>query len=332
LERNSTQKQILKEVIFMKKLALALLVLFVGAGSALAAYPDQPITLICPFAAGGGTDAVARILATLMQNDLGVPVNVLNRTGGNGVVGHQAILSAKPDGYTIGIGTVELGMFHWMDLAKFSASDFTPICGVNVDSAAITVPADGWKDYASLMADVKANKGKYTASGTVVGGIWHLAMAAWMVGEGLAADHVRWIPSEGAAPAQQEMVAGGVDMVTCSLAEVSALVEAGRAKVLAYMGDERSPKHPDVPTLKELGIPVSTGTWRGVCGPKDMPEDVLKKLEESLTKAVASQDFIDFMNSRGFGIRFLPSKDWGEFMVNADTLLGVVMKEAGLVQ
>jgi tripartite-type tricarboxylate transporter receptor subunit TctC len=102
--------------------------------------------------------------------------------------------------------------------------------------------------------------------------------------------------------------------------------------VIAYLADERSPKHPDVPTLKELGVPVSTGTWRGVCGPKGMPEDVLKKLEESLTKAVASKDFIEFMNSRGFGIRFLPSKEWGEFMANADAQLGVVMKEAGLVQ
>ena len=314
----------------MKKLALALLVFFVFAGSAFAAYPNQPITFICPFAAGGGTDAVARILATLMQNELGVPVNVVNRTGGNGVVGHLAMLTAKPDGYTIGLGTVEMAMFNWMGLAGFTPSDFTPICGVNVDSAAITVPADGWKDYAEFIADVKANKGKYTASGTSVGGIWHLAMAHWLIGEGLAADHVRWIPSAGAAPAQQEMVAGGVSMVTCSLAEVSALVDAGRAKVLAYMGEERFSKYPGAPTLKELGVPVSTGTWRGVFGPKDMPEDVLKKLEDVLTKVVASKEFVDFMNSRGLGIRFLPSKEWGEFTVNANTQFGVVMKEAGL--
>jgi len=318
----------------MKKLslALALVVIFVMAGPSCAAYPDQPITMICPFAAGGGTDAVARILATLMQNELGVPVNVVNRTGGAGVVGHQAILSAKPDGYTIGIGTVELAMFRWMGLADFSAADLTPICGANVDSAAITVPAESWKDYAALMKDVKANKGKYTASGTVVGGIWHLAMAAWLVGEGLPADHIRWIPSEGAAPAQQELMAGGVDMVTCSLAEVSALADAGKVKVLAYMGDERSAKYKDIPTLKELGVPVSTGTWRGVFGPKGMPEDLVKKLEETLMKALASKDFIDFMNSRGFGIRVFSAKEWGEFTRQAGEQFGVVMKEAGLVK
>jgi len=318
----------------MKKLslALALVVILVMAGPSYAAYPNQPITMICPFAAGGGTDAVARILATLMQNELGVPVNVVNRTGGAGVVGHQAILSARPDGYTIGIGTVELAMFRWMGLADFSPADLTPICGVNVDSAAITVTAEGWKDYAALIGDVKANKGKYTASGTVVGGIWHLAMAAWLVGEGLSADHVRWIPSEGAAPAQQELMAGGVNMVTCSLAEVSALVDAGRAGVLAYMGEERSPRYPDVPTLKELGVPVNIGTWRGIFGPKGMPEDVVKKLEETLTKVIASQEFVEFMQGRGLGIRFLPSKEWGEFSIQASEQLGVVMKEAGLVK
>jgi tripartite-type tricarboxylate transporter receptor subunit TctC len=318
----------------MKKLALALtvLVLFLVAGTAHAAYPDQTITLICPFAAGGGTDAVARIVATLMQNELGIPVNVVNRTGGNGVVGHQAILSAKPDGYTIGVGTVELAMFHWTGLAKFTAGDFTPVCGVNVDSAAITVPADGWKDYAALIEDVKANKGKYTSSGTAVGGIWHLAMAAWLVGSKLPADQVRWVPSAGAAPAQQEMVAGGVSMVTCSLPEVSALVEAGKAKVLASMGEKRSPKYPDIPTLTELGIPVTTGTWRGIVAPKGLPEDILKKLEDTLTKVTSSKEFVDFMNSRGFGIYFVPSKEWGDFMAKADSQFGVVMKEAGLIQ
>jgi len=223
-------------------------------------------------------------------------------------------------------------MFQWMGLASFGPADFTPIVGVNVGSAAITVPADSWADYAALMADVKPNEGMYTASGTVVGGIWHLAMAAWLSGEGLSPNHVRWIPAEGAAPAQQEMMAGGVHMVTCSLAEVTALVDAGRAKVLAYMGEERNPIYPDVPTLKEMGIPVSIGTWRGIFGPKDIPEDILNTLEETLTKVVASQEFIDFMNSRGLDISFLPSREWGEFAVQAYEQLGVIMKESGLAQ
>jgi tripartite-type tricarboxylate transporter receptor subunit TctC len=318
----------------MKKLlAVVLFACLLGAGTAHAAFPERPITLICPWGAGGGTDAVARIVAALMQKDLGVPVNVVNRTGGNGVTGHQAILSANPDGYTIGIGTVELAMIHWMGLASFTAADFNPVGGLNVDSAAITVRADSpWQDYKALESEVKANPGKYTASGTSAGGIWHLALAAWLTGAGFKPDQVRWIPSEGAAPAQQELMAGGVDMVTCSLPEVSALVDAGKAKFLAYMADERNPKYPGTPTLKELGVPVSLGTWRGISAPKGIPQDVMSVLESSLAKAAASQEFADFMNSRGFGIKYIPAKEWGKFMQDADTQFGTIMKEAGLIK
>jgi tripartite-type tricarboxylate transporter receptor subunit TctC len=318
----------------MKKLLLAVvaLVLFVGAGAAYAAYPEQPITLICPWGAGGGTDAVARIVATLMQKELGVPVNVVNRTGGNGVTGHQAILSAKPDGYTIGLGTVELAMLHWTGLTQFTAADFNPVGGINLDAATITVPAGAWKDYAALVADVKANPGKFVASGTGIAGIWHLAMAAWLVNAGFPTNQVRWIPSEGAASGQQEMMAGGVDMVTCSLPEVVALVDAGKEKILAYMADERNSRYPDVPTLKELGVPVSVAAWRGISAPKGVPADVMNLLESTLKKVVESKEFIDFMASRELGVKYMPAKEWGEFMVEADNQFGAVMKEAGLIK
>jgi tripartite-type tricarboxylate transporter receptor subunit TctC len=127
-------------------------------------------------------------------------------------------------------------------------------------------------------------------------------------------------------------MAGGVDMVTCSLPEVVALVDAGKTKLLAYMADERNPKYPDVPTLKELGIPVSVGTWRGVSAPKGVPQDVMPTLETTLAKVVASKEFLDFMASRGLGVKYMTAKDWGEFMVQADNQFGVVMKEAGIAK
>src|SRR5436309_10183684 len=116
--------------------------LLVFASFAIAAYPDRPITLIVPWAAGGGTDATARIIGTLLEKEIGQPVNVVNRVGGSGVVGHSAIAQAAPDGYTIGIITVEIGMMHWQGLTDLTGASYTPIAVVNADPAGVQVAAD----------------------------------------------------------------------------------------------------------------------------------------------------------------------------------------------
>lgn len=320
----------------MKKLLASLftVVVLLGFGApSQAAYPDQPISLICPWGAGGGTDAVARIVATLMQKELGVPVNVVNRTGGSGVTGHQAIKTAKPDGYTIGIGTAELVLMHWMGLTDMTVKEFAPIGSVNLDPAGITVSANGpWKTYKEFEDAVRKDPGKYKSSGTGMGGIWHVAQGAWLTSIGLKADALRWIPSDGAAQGLQELVAGGVDCITSSLPEAAAMLNAKRVTALAIMAETRDPNYPDVPTLKELGVDSVTGTWRGIMGPLGMPQDIVDKLEAALKKAVESKEFADFMKSRGYGIQWLTAKDFGAFMLKADEDSGVVMKAAGLAK
>ncbi len=136
-------------------------------------FPTRPVTLICPWAAGGGTDRVARMVASLLEKDFGQPVNVVNRTGGGGAVGHTAGATADPDGYTFTIVTVEITMMHWMGLAQVGPKDFAPIAQVNFDPAAVQVRADAkWNTVRELLDDVKANPGRYKASGTGKGGIW----------------------------------------------------------------------------------------------------------------------------------------------------------------
>ena len=134
--------------------------------SAHAAWPERPITLVVPWAAGGGTDATARIVGALLEKELGQPVNVVNRAGGNGVVGHQAISGARPDGYTIGMLTVEISMLHHQGLTTLTPKDYTPLALMNVDPAAVTVSATSpYKTMADLMKDIQANPGKLKASG-----------------------------------------------------------------------------------------------------------------------------------------------------------------------
>jgi tripartite-type tricarboxylate transporter receptor subunit TctC len=316
-------------------LVVAITVVFsVGLTSASAAdYPKRPITLICPWGAGGGTDAVSRIIATLLKKDLGVPVNVVNRTGGSGAVGHTAMATAKPDGYTIGMPTVEITMMHWMGLTKITYQDLTPVAMVNFDPAGINVLTDSpWQTYKDLEMYVRDNPGKLKDSGTGYGGIWHLAMAGWMKAIGLSPDAIKWIPSKGAAPALQDLMAGGIEMSTCSLPEAATLIDAGRVRPLAIMASQRDPKFPEVPTLKQLGIDWTSGAWRGIAAPKGTPKEIVTVLEKAIAKVVKSDDFTKFMKNRGFGIYYLNTADFAKTLAQADKDNGEIMKAAGIAK
>jgi tripartite-type tricarboxylate transporter receptor subunit TctC len=316
---------------FMRAVVLGALVV---AGSAGAAYPERPVTLIVPWAAGGGTDATARIIASLLEKELGQPINVVNRTGGNGVVGHQAIASAAPDGYTIGMITVEIGSMHWQGVTDLSGASYTPIGLVNSDPAGLEVAADSpYKTAADLVNAIKANPGKLKASGTGQGGIWHLALAGMLRDMKLDPASVPWVPSNGAAPGLQDVVAGGVQLAPVSLPEARALIDAGKIRPLAVMGDKRVALYPNVPTLKEAtGSSWTLGTWRGIAAPKNVPGDVRDRLVGALQKVVASKDFNDFMAKQGFGVSYLGPEDFAKMMAKSDADLGATMKALGLAK
>ena len=299
------------------------------------AYPARPVTVIVPWGAGGGTDATARIVAALLEKDLGQPFNVVNRTGGSGVVGHSGIATAAPDGYTIGMITVEITMMHWQGLTELGPKSYTPLALMNEDPPGIQVSASSpYKTIKELADGIKAAPpGKLKASGTGQGGIWHLALVGWLKAMGLAANHVAWVPSNGAAPAMQDLAAGGLDLTTCSVPEARAIIEAGKARALAIMAPTRNSAFPDVPTLKEAaGIDYSVGAWRGIAGPKGMPADVANKLTASLKKVYDSKEFKDFMNNRGFGVVWGDAAQFARFMDEGDAKMGDAMKAAGLAK
>ena len=307
----------------------------IAAGPALAQnYPDRPITLIVPWGAGGGTDAVARMIAALMEKDLGQPVNVVNRTGGSGVVGHSAIAAAPPDGYTIGMITVEITMMHHQKLTELNPTSYTPIALVNLDPAGFQVRADSsYKTMGDVLAAVKANPGKFKASGTGQGGIWHLALAGWLRDAKVDPATVPWVPSNGAAPGLQDLVAGGVEFVPSSLPEARSLIDAGKVRSLAVMASQRAALFPNVPTLKEAtGSDWATGAWRGIAAPKGLPANVTARLEASVKKAYDSKDYKDFMAQRGFGLLWGNGAEFAGFMAKGDADMKAVMTAVGLVK
>jgi len=318
------------------KLGAVAVAAFLGLGlaSAKAAYPERPITLIVPWAAGGGTDATGRIVASMMEQELGVPVNVVNRTGGSGVVGHSAIATAAPDGYTLGVVTVEITMMHWQGLTELTYENFTPVALYNADPAGLQVRADSeWATAQDVLDAIKANPGEHKGSGTGQGGIWHLALAGMLDAAGIDPAAAPWVPSQGAAPGLQDLVAGGVDIVTCSVAEAQALLEAGRVKSLAVMGDERISAFPDVPTLKEAaGLDWTMEAWRGIAGPEGMPPEVVETIVPVLKKIHDSQEFRDFMAQRGYGVVWGDQEEFAAYMADSDKRMGEIMKTVGLAQ
>lgn len=305
----------------------------VAAVPAFAAWPERPITLVVPWAAGGGTDAVARILAAGLEKELGKPVNVVNRTGGGGVVGHTEIVNGKPDGYTIGLATAEVTTYYWSNTAPFTYEKLTPLALVNFDSAAFNVAANSpWADLRAALDDIKKQPvGHYKLSGMAAGAAYHLAFAGLLQLEGINPKSVAVVPSQGAAPGFQELASGGVQIVPSSLPEGKPMFDAGRVKSLAVMSKEKISAFPSVPTVKDaIGKDYEGGTWRGLAAPAGLPPDVAARLVEATEKVATSEAYKAFLAERGFGYAFAKGPAFGTFLATQHKNNGEIMEALGL--
>ena len=317
-----------------RTLFIALIGLFLLSSlSLLAAYPEKTVTIICPWAAGGGTDRLARFLADQLQKEFGVPFVVVNKTGGGGAVGHGAGAYAKPDGYTLTLVTLEIATMHWMGLTPITYENFEYIIQLNQDPSAVIVRADApWNSVAELLVDIALHPGKYKFSGSAAGTIWDLARIGILHAVGIPPDYVIWVPTKGAAPSIVELLGGHVDVITCSLPEAASQIEAGKLKALAIMADKRDPRFPNVPTLKELGINWSAGTWRGLAAPKGTPKEVINILYEKCLKIANSKGFKDFMSKNGFGIQIRNPEEFYNFVKEQDSVWKEILKLGGYLK
>ena len=289
-------------------------------------YPNRPITYVVPWAAGGMTDMSSRVMGAVLQNVLGQPVNVVNRTGGGGVVGHLALSQAQPDGYTIGAVTVEITMLHHTGLTPLTLENYTPLALLVNNPAAITVRADApWDSLPQLLAEIKARPGELQASGTAKDGIWDLARRGFLKAAGLPESALPWVPSQGASPALQELLADGVQVVTASLTEVDALRKAGQVKTLAVMADERLPGFPNVPTLKEYGLDWSIGGWVSIAAPAGLSPEIEAKLDSAIQVAVKDTMYTNALKSAGANLQFMAGPELDRFLAAQDKLNGELM-------
>lgn len=319
----------------MKTLLIAAAGIAVSAGIAFAEYPERPITMIVAWNAGGGTDAIARIVAKGLEEELGVAVNVVNKPGGGGVIGHAEMLNTRPDGYTLGFASAEIASYYWTGNADFKASDYTPLGLVNFDASAFHVAADSpWQDApAAIAAIAAAPAGTYKTSGVGAGAAYHLAFAGFLKANGVDPNLVTHVPSQGAAPGFQELAAGGVQIIPSSLPEGLSMMQAGRSRPIAVFSEQRLAAFPDVPTATEAtGVAFSGGTWRGVVGPRGMEPAIAERIAAAVAKVAGSEAFQSFMTEKGFGATAQDPAAFAAFLEQQHSEVGQIMNDLGLAQ
>lgn len=295
-----------------------------------ARYPNRLIELIVPWAAGGGTDRVARFLADGLQRRLGQPVIVVNRTGGSGAVGHSAGALAPPDGYTLTMATFELSTMRAMGISKLTWNDFTPVALVNGDAAAILVRRDApWRNLSELLDAIRKEPNKLKMSGTSTGGAWDLARSGLLLAANIAPSQVIWAPTQGSAPALVELMGGHVDVVCCSVPEAASQLESGEVRLLAVLGPRRLADFPEYPTAREQGIAYDAVGWRGIMVPKNTPAAVVNRLGDALAEIGGSEDYRQFMRKNGFAIDVRGPAGFAEFLQAQDTKWTGIIKSAG---
>jgi tripartite-type tricarboxylate transporter receptor subunit TctC len=293
-------------------------------------YPTRLIELIVPWAAGGGTDRVARFIADQLQSRLGQPVVVVNRTGGSGAVGHSAGALAPPDGYTITMATFELSTMHSMGISKLTWNNFAPVAQLNGDAAALFVRKDApWLTLPDLLTHIRESSGKLKMSGTSTGGAWDLARSGLLLAAGIPPSDVIWAPTQGSAPALVELLGGHVDVVCCSVPEAAAQLASGHIRPLAVLGPRRLPEYPDYPTALEQGIDYEAVGWRGLMLPRDTPQLIIDKLARTVHEIGQSDPFKEFMRKNGFAIELKGPADFAQFLQEQDAKWGAVINSAG---
>lgn len=301
--------------------------------SAQTDYPKKGISVICPWSAGGGTDACLRAFSEALGKDLGVTLTVDNQTGGGGILGHQAIADAEPDGYTIGMITFELSTYKKLGTSELTWENYEPLCRVNTDAATVTVNADWAKennitDLAGYIDYCKAHPGEVQMGGSSNASVWHIAGGYLMQETGIDIQMITY--QEGAATAVQNAASGFIQGVTVSLAEARSFIESGHLICLGVMDEERNSSLPDIPTCKEQGYDITYFTQRGLAVPKGTDPAVKARLEEACAKAIEDPDFIEFMNNNGQTIAYQSSADYTEFLKQSATDVANAMDVLGL--
>ena len=310
-------------------LVLVLTSLVLAAASTLpAAYPDRPVKLIVPWAAGGDTDNIFRPFGQPFQKVLGATVVITNVAGASGTVGAREAKGAPPDGYTLYAVHDYIHSTYYTGVSDVAYTDFEPVCLISSTPSVLTAsPKTKWSSWQELLGDAKARPGQITV-GATLGSTRHFFPA---IIEKSAGIKFKYVSYEGLAPRMNAILGGHIDLTDSNLTQ-KGKVDAGQLKFLAIATEKRSPDLPSVPTLKELGLNVVFSVERGIMAPKGTPGDVLVKLEGACAQAVKDPAFAESMKKQGTDVRFLDRKGYTAYLEKLDTLNKDLARDLGLLK
>jgi tripartite-type tricarboxylate transporter receptor subunit TctC len=312
--------------------AIASLALLAGHGSALAqAYPNKVIKLQVPFATGGTTDIVARVISEPLGKALGQTVLIENKAGGGGVVGANETAKSVPDGYSLGMATVSTTAANPAINPKMpynALTDFTSIINIAATPNIIAVhPSFPARNYKEFLAELKKSPGKYSYASSGTGGIGHLQTELF---KNLTGTFIAHIPYRGAGPALQDLIAGQVDMMFDGLGSSAAHIKGGRIKALMVSGTKRNPAFPDVPCSTELGLPDYTvSTWYGLWAPKGTPADIQARAVEEIRRACQTDEAKTTWANQGADFPNLAAAQFDGFIKSELAKWSKVVKASG---
>lgn len=271
-----------------RRILLTLGLLTAAAGALAQGYPNRVVKLQVPFAPGGTTDIVARVIAEPLGRALGQTVVIENKAGGGGIIGANETAKSVPDGYSLGVATVSTTAANPAINPKMpynAETDFTPIINIAATPNVIAVhPSFPAKNYKDFVAVLKKSPGKYSYSSSGTGGIGHLQTELWKTLQGVFVTH---IPYTGAGPALRDTVGGQVEIIFDNVPSALPHILGGRLVALAVAAPQRLASLPNVPTFKELGLePVNRMAYYGIVGPKGLPKEVVDKVNAATRKAL----------------------------------------------
>lgn len=303
-------------------------VLLANAGVTWAAYPDRPIKMIVPWAAGGDTDNIFRPFAPLLQKQLGGTVVIANIGGASGTKGAREAKDAPADGYTLYAVHDYIHSTYYTGVTDLNYWDFEPVCLISATPSVLTAsPKTPWKDLKGLIADARTRPGQISV-GATLGSTSHFFPALI---EKEAKVKFKYVSYEGLAPRMNAILGGHTDLTDSNLTQ-KGKVEAGQLKFLAIATEKRHPEMPNVPTLKELGVNVVYEVSRGIVVPKGTPNDIVVKLESSCAAAAKDPSFAQAMKLQGTDVRYLDRKGFAGFLKSNDALNKDIAKDLGLLK